>query len=197
MQKKQITPFVFASFALFAGSTLASAGAITGKVAAAKGPSVVYVEGIDGKTLPAAAKPTTIDQEGLMFQPHVAVVQAGTTVNFLNRDRVAHNIFWPSVSGNKKLGHNLGTWPTGETRPFTFNTPGVVPLLCNVHPEMSAYLVVVPTPYYAMTDDSGNYTLSDVPSGQYRVSAWHEGMKVQTKPVTVASTVPLDFALSK
>ena len=72
------------------------------------------------------------------------VVQVGATVEFLNSDKVAHNIFWPAISGNKKLSHNLGTWPIGQKREFKFDTPGVVPLLCNVHPEMSAYIVVSP-----------------------------------------------------
>jgi hypothetical protein len=69
---------------------------------------------------------------------------------------VQHNVFWTSVSGDKKAGHNLGTWPKGEKRPFTFDKAGVVPLLCNVHPEMAGYLIVSPTPYFAETDDSGN-----------------------------------------
>jgi hypothetical protein len=62
---------------------------------------------------------------------------------------------------------------------------------------MSAYVVVVPTPYYATTDDSGSYSLANLPDGQYNVSAWHEGMKVQTKPVSVANSATLDFALSR
>ena len=177
--------------------TLAWAGTLTGKVAAGKGPSVVYVEAIAGKTFPAPAKSFTVDQKGLVFQPHITVVPIGSTVSFLNSDKVAHNVFWPSIAGNKKMSHNLGTWPTGEARSFKFDTPGAVPLLCNVHPEMSAYVVVVPTPYYAMTDDSGEYSLANLPDGQYNVSAWHEGMKVQTKPVTVANTASLDFSLSK
>ena len=75
-----------------------------------------------------------MDQKSLLFQPHILVAPVGATVEFLNSDKVAHNIFWPAISGNKKLGHNLGTWPTGEKRAFKFDTPGVVPLLCNVHP---------------------------------------------------------------
>jgi plastocyanin len=73
-----------------------------------------------------------------MFQPHITVVQVGTTVDFLNSDSVAHNVFWTSIGGNKKLGHNLGTWPKGERKSFKFDTSGAVPLFCNVHPEMSA-----------------------------------------------------------
>ena len=96
-----------------------------------------------------------------------------------------------------KLGHNLGTWPQGQSKPFTFTTPGVVPLLCNVHPEMSGFLIVSPTQYFAETDPSGNYTISDVPDGSYKVTAWHEGAKEQTKPVSVSGKTTADFTLSK
>ena len=135
---------------------------------------------------PAPAEKPVMDQKGLMFNPHVMVIQQGTTVEFLNSDSVQHNVFWPSISGNKKLGHNLGTWPKGDKRPFKFDQPGVVPLLCNVHPEMAGYIVVSPTPYFAETDASGNYKIENVPDGKYNVVAWHEGMKTQTKPVDVS-----------
>jgi plastocyanin len=182
---------VFAFPAALPGSTL------SGKVTAGKGASVVYVEAIAGKTFPSPAEHVVIDQKGLLFQPHVAAVLVGSTIEFLNSDKVAHNIFWPAVSGNKKLSHNLGTWPSGQKREFKFDTAGVVPLLCNVHPEMSAYIVVTPTPYFAVTDADGSFKIADVPDGQYTVSAWHEGMKVQSKPVKVAGDSTADFSLSK
>ena len=87
----------------------AVAGTIEGKVSPGK--SVVYVDTIQGKTFPAPSQKPVMDQKGLMFSPHVMVVQTGTTVEFMNSDSVQHNAFWPSISGNKKLGHNLGTWP--------------------------------------------------------------------------------------
>src|ERR1035438_5400136 len=121
---------------LLAASLTAHGANISGKVAAGKGASVVYVDAVAGKTFPAPTKSYVMDQKQLLFTPHVLVVQAGTTVEFLNSDKVAHNIFWPNISGNKKLGHNLGTWPSGQKRDFKFDTPGIVPLLCNVHPEM-------------------------------------------------------------
>src|SRR6266567_7150703 len=164
----------------------ASAGTISGKVSGANGESAVYVEAIAGNTFPAPTAKPVIDQKGLMFQPHIVVVEQGTTVEFLNSDKVAHNVFWPSVGGNKKLTKNLGTWPQGEKRPFKFDNPGAVPLFCNVHPEMSAYVIVVPTPYFATTDKSGEYKIEHVPDGNYTVTAWHEGAKNQSRPVTVA-----------
>src|SRR5208283_5613368 len=92
------------------------AGDIEGKVTGMKGQSVVYVDAIAGKTFPAPKEHPVIDQKGLMFVPHIVVVQQGSTVDFLNSDTVAHNVFWTAISGNKKLGHNLGTWPKGEKR---------------------------------------------------------------------------------
>jgi plastocyanin len=178
-------------------SLAANAGSISGKVSGVKDESVVYVEAIAGKTFPAPAAKPVIDQKGLMFMPHLVVVEQGTTVEFLNSDKVAHNVFWPSVGGNKKLSHNLGTWPQGEKRAFKFDTPGAVALFCNVHPEMSAYIIVTPTPYFATTDKSGAYKIDNVPDGSYTVTAWHEGAKNQSKPVTVAGEGKADFTLSK
>ncbi|MGD0791442.1 MAG: carboxypeptidase regulatory-like domain-containing protein [Terriglobales bacterium] len=178
-------------------SLAASAGTISGKVSGVNGESVVYVEAIAGKTFPAPTAKPVMDQKGLMFQPHLIVVEQGTTVEFLNSDSVAHNVFWISIGGNKKLGHNLGTWPQGEKRGFKFDNPGAVPLLCNVHPEMTGYVVVSPTPYFTKTDKSGAYKIENVPDGSYTVTAWHEGAKNQSKPVAVAGDSKADFTLSK
>ncbi len=178
-------------------SVAASAGTISGKVSGVNGESVVYVEAIAGKTFPAPAAKPVIDQKGLMFVPHIVAVEQGTTVEFLNSDKVAHNVFWISVGGNKKLGHNLGTWPQGEKRPFKFDNPGSIALLCNVHPEMSGYVIVSPTPYFAVSDKSGAYKIENVPDGSYSVTAWHEGAKNSTKPVAVAGDSKADFTLSK
>src|SRR5579864_5216852 len=177
-------------------------GDITGKVSGGKGVSVVYLEAIPGKTFPPPTKTfvmktSIMDQKSLLFQPHVLAVPMGTTVEFLNSDNLAHNIFWPSINGNKKLGHNMGTWPMGQKRAFKFDMPGIVPLLCNAHAEMSGYIIVTPTPFYAETDASGAFKIANVPAGSYTVTAWHEGFKTQSKPVTVAGQATVDFALSK
>ena len=173
------------------------AGTISGKVSGMKGRSVVYVDTIAGKTFPAPKEHPVMDQKGLLFSPHIMAVQQGTTVEFLNSDNVQHNVFWSAIGNDKKAGHNMGTWPKGEKRPYTFDKAGVVPLLCNVHPEMGGYIVVSPTPYFAETDDSGNYTIKDVPDGSYNVVVWHEGAKNQTKPVTVSGDTKADFTVSK
>jgi len=178
-------------------SNIANAGTIQGKVTGVSGPAVIYVDSISGKTFPAPEQHAQVDQRGLAFDPKLLVVQSGTTVDFQNDDSVQHNVFWPSVGGNKKEAHNLGTWPKGDKRSYKFTQPGVVPLLCNVHPEMSGYIVVSPTPYFAKTDAGGNYTLQNVPDGKYNVVAWHEGSKQQVKPVVVIGTGTADFALGR
>ncbi|MGZ7103476.1 MAG: carboxypeptidase regulatory-like domain-containing protein [Candidatus Angelobacter sp.] len=171
---------------------LSFAGSIKGKVAPGK--SVVYLE----STAPVPAttdKTPTMDQKGLRFEPHVMVIQVGTTVEFLNSDKVQHNVFWPSISGDKKKTHNMGTWPQGQKKAFKFNDPGVVTLLCNVHPEMAGYIIVSPTPYFAETDADGAYTIANVPDGQYTVNAWHEGKKLQSKKIAVKGDTAADFTL--
>ena len=182
------------------GMTLAaSAGSISGKVSGVSGESVVWIDTIQGKTFPAPAEHPVMDQKGLLFQPHIMVVEAGTTVDFPNSDKVAHNVFWPSlIQGGKKLpGKNLGTWPQGEKRSFKFDQPGVASLLCNVHPEMSGYVVVAPPPYFALTDKNGEFKIANVPDGPYNVVAWHEGAKNQSKAVMVSGDTKADFTLSK
>jgi len=193
---KKTLAILTATLALTASSL---GGSISGKLSGVTGSSVIYVDTIAGKSFPAPDQHPVINQKGLQILPHILVVQTGTTVDFLNSDKVAHNVFWPSVQGGGKKapGHNLGTWPQGEKRSFKFDQAGVAPILCNVHPEMSGYLVIVPTPYFAQTDSSGAYKVENVPDGQYTVTAWHEGSKTQSKPVVVSGDVKADFTLSK
>ena len=173
------------------------AGDISGKVSGMKGHSVVYVDAVPGKTFPAAKEHPIMNQKGLLFAPHIMVVQQGTTVEFLNSDTVQHNVYWSAISGDKKAGHNMGTWPKGEKRPFTFDKAGIVALLCNVHPEMDGYIIVSPTPYFAETDDSGGYKIKDVPDGSYNLVVWHEGAKTQSKAVTISGASTADFTVTK
>ena len=158
----------------------------------------VYVDAIPDKKFDAPTAKPVVDQTKMAFVPHVIVVQAGTTVEFLNSDPVGHNVYWPSISGNKKLSHNLGTWPKGEKKSFQFNDVGVASLLCNVHPEMSGYIVVAPTPYFAVTDKSGNYEIKNVPPGKYTLKTWSEDGKVTTQAVEVgAGTATADLTVKK
>ena len=105
----------------------------------------------------------------MTFVPHVIVVQQGTTVEFLNSDPVGHNVYWPSISGNKKLAHNMGTWPQGAEEVVPIQRSRRASLLCNVHPEMSGYVVVAPTPYFAVTDKDGNFDNQGCSPGHYTI----------------------------
>lgn len=145
----------------------------------------VYIDAIPDKTFPAPAQHALMDQRKMTFVPHVLVVLKGTTVEFLNSDPVGHNVYWPSINGNKKLAQNLGTWPKDQKKSFTFSDLGAAALLCNVHPEMSGYVVAVPTPYFAVTDKEGRFVIKDVPPGKYSLKTWSE----QGKPVTQAIEV--------
>jgi plastocyanin len=158
----------------------------------------VYVDVIADKKFDAPKDQVVIDQRKMAFIPHVVALQQGTTVEFLNSDAVGHNVYWPSISGNKKLSHNLGTWPKGEKKPFQFNDLGVASLLCNVHPEMSGYVVVVPTPYFAVTDKDGNFEIKSVPAGKYTLKTWSEDGKPTTQAVDVSgATATVDLTVKK
>jgi plastocyanin len=194
--KLRFTALLITLFVVLACTALA--GEIKGNITAQgmRSPEgmVVYIDAIAGKTFAPPKESVVMDQKKLTFIPHVLPVLKGTTVDFLNSDSVGHNVYWPSISGNKKLAHNLGTWPQGVKKSYTFDELGAAPLLCNVHPEMSAYVVVVPTPYFAVTNAQGEYTIKDVPSGKYTLKVWSEQGKPVEQPVEVsgaASTVNL------
>jgi len=158
----------------------------------------VYVDAIPGKHFDAPAQHVVVDQLKMTFVPHVAVVLQGTTVDFLNSDPVGHNVYWPSISGNKKLAHNLGTWPKGERKSFQFNNLGVASLLCNVHPEMSGYVVVVATPYFAVAGKDGSFEIKNVPPGTYTLKTWSEEGKPTTQSITVGSSaLKVDLTVKK
>jgi len=189
------------SFALFFADA-GRAGGVKGKVTVQgiKSPEniAVYVDAIPGKKFDPPAEHVAVDQRKMNFVPRVTVVVQGTTVDFVNSDSVGHNVYWPSISGNKKLAHNLGTWPKGEKKSFQFNDPGAASLLCNVHPEMSAFVVIAPTPYSAVTDSDGSFEIKDVPPGTYTLKTWSEDGKVTTQSVTVASgTANVELTVKK
>jgi plastocyanin len=175
------------------------AGEIHGKVAC-KGvkdcaDAVVYVAAVPGKTFPAPAEHARIDQLNLVFHPHVLAVLAGTTVDFLNSDAVLHNVFSPDACADK---FNLGTWPKGQTKSYTFKKECVASLLCKVHPEMEAFVVVVATPWFAQAKADGSYAIAGVPDGAYTLKVWHPKLKGAEKPVTVAGgAAEADFEIAR
>jgi plastocyanin len=191
-------PGIVAKAAIAASITLALAGVnwgneVKGKVNVQGIKSAesiaVYVDAIPDKKFDPSKDHVVVDQRKMSFIPHVVAVQQGTTVEFLNSDPVGHNVYWPSISGNKKLSHNLGTWPKGEKKPFQFNDLGAASLLCNVHAEMSGYVVVVPTPYFAVTDKEGNFEIKNIPAGKYTLKTWSEDGKPTTQAVDVSAAI--------
>lgn len=160
-------------------ANLSFAGNISGKITAkgAKngGDAVVYIAKITGKTFDPPKEHPLMDQKNLSFKPHVLPILAGTTVDFMNSDDVLHNVFSPDQCTGK---FNLGSWPKGQKKSYTFKEPGcAATLLCNVHPEMEGYVFVVETPYFAVSDKDGAYTIKDVPPGKYTLKIWHEKLK--------------------
>lgn len=150
--------------------------------------AVVSIEAPD-LTFTPPAQPVKIDQKGFRFVPHVTVVVPGTTVRFLNNDPEPHNVYSPEGR------YNLGTWPTGETRDHVFEKPGIFTQLCNIHPDMLAYVVVVETPYFAVTDAEGRFEVKGVPPGDYLVWAWHEKKDGLEREITVEAGQVLDLDL--
>jgi plastocyanin len=198
---------IAAKATIAASITLALAGAswaneITGKVSVQGIKSseniAVYVDVIADKKFDPPKDHVVVDQKKMAFIPHVVAVQQGTTVDFLNSDAVGHNVYWPSISANKKLSHNLGTWPKDQKKPFQFNDLGTASLLCNVHPEMSGYVVVVPTPYFAVTDKDGSFEIKNIPAGKYTLKTWSEDGKPTTQAVDVsAATATVELTVKK
>jgi plastocyanin len=120
-------------------------------------------------TPPARPAPQLV-QRNKSFEPHVLVVQAGAVVEFPNKDPFFHNVF--SLFDGKRF--DLGLYEAGSSRSVHFDRPGVSFLFCNIHPEMSAIVVAVETPYFGVSDRAGHVTISSVPDGRYQMQAWYE-----------------------
>ena len=118
-------------------ASLAQAGEVRGKVSAAELKSIaniaVYVDAIPGKKFDPPVQHVPVDQRNLKFTPHTIIILRGTTVDFLNSDQVAHNVFWPSINGDKRLRHNLTVVSPSQKKSFQFNDLGAAQMLCNLH----------------------------------------------------------------
>ena len=177
----------FALVALLGYPARLKAGDIVGKVSVAKpDQSIVYLETVPG-TFPAAR--TTVGQRNKMFTPFVVPVVQGSTVEFHNSDDLAHNVL--GVGSDE---FNLGSFGKGMTREHTFNKPGQVTLLCNVHPEMEAHVLVLQNPYFARPNGNGEFHLVNVPPGDYVIKAWYDRkVKKQNVKVPASGSVTVDF----
>ncbi len=180
----------------------ANAGDIQGKVSTEanktkyKANTIVFVEKVDGNFKPPAKNPE-MNQKNLMFIPRVLPVVVGTTVDFLNSDDVLHNVFTPDGCAGK---FNLGSWKKGEVRTHKYDKVGCNSvLLCNVHPDMEAYIIVLQNPYFCVTDKDGNFTIKNVPVGKYTIKVWNEKLKADSQEVIVKASgkVELNFNLKK
>jgi plastocyanin len=156
--------------------------------------AVVYVDAIAGKTFAPPAEHAQMDQKNMAFTPHVLPVVVGTTVDFLNSDAVLHNVFSPDTCADR---FNLGTWPKGQKKSFTFKKPCFATLLCRVHPEMEGFVLALPTSYSAVTAADGSYEIKDVPDGSYTVKVWHPKLKETQKSVAVKGATEVDFEITK
>jgi plastocyanin len=175
------------------------AGSITGtvNVKGLRSPAnvLVYIAKAPSVDVDVSAAKSVMDQRDLTFIPHVLPILAGSTVQFPNNDKVAHNVF--SLSRTKTF--NFGSYGPGESKTVLFDKPGVVELRCDVHAEMSAYILVMRNPYWALTDDKGHFKipdreyleqhgvkgLKDLPPGSYVVKTWNEKLKTQEATVEV------------
>jgi len=119
----------------------------------------------------AIAKHVTLDQRNLQFVPHVLAVQVGTVVDFPNDDRVFHNVF--SFRDGKVF--DLGMYPVGAVHHVTFDKPGLSRVFCNIHPGMAAYVLAVDSPYFAVSNAAGSFSIASVEPGTYTYHAWRAG----------------------
>jgi plastocyanin len=138
-----------------------------GRPAADLSETVVYLEG--AKASPKPAK-VTMTMKAKAFQPRLVVVPVGGTVEFPNEDPIFHNVF--SVSGENRFDLDLYKRPKSGS--WTFQHPGIVRVYCNIHPQMSAIVVVRDNPYYAKASADGSFVIENVPAGKYLLKAWHE-----------------------
>jgi plastocyanin len=177
------------NMAALAAGPDSNSGAIVGTVTVNGHPTsdvVISLEGIpplsEKNPHPAANhQHVTMVQRDQKFSPYVLPVLVGTTVEFPNDDKIWHNIY--SASKVKKF--DLGLYGPGQSKTVTFDTPGVVRILCNVHPTMEAYIVVEDRPSFASPDARGNYRFEGIPLGSYHVQVWHPSLGVKTESFTL------------
>jgi plastocyanin len=184
--RARLAPVLLACMgALAAHGAAAQTGRVEGTVAVARGAAtatVVYLVAVEPRTYAPPSSAAMIDQVQLRFVPQVMAVVAGTVVEFPNSDPILHNVFSPRGPGD---GFNLGTYPPGETRSRRFVEPGVHVILCHMHPDMVAYIAVVPTPYHAVVGADGAFVMDDVPAGRYTLRVWRSRRHAQDHEIVV------------
>jgi len=142
-----------------------------------------YIAYTKEKGLPA--KPPIVDQWNVEFMPHVLPVLKGSTIDFPNTDTVRHNVYSSDPIPGVKLKISLGTYGPDVIKTIRLEKAGVIQLRCNVHQEMSAYIVVLDNPYFTVTNKKGEFTIDNVPPGGYTLKTWHEKLKTVSMEVIV------------
>lgn len=144
----------------------------------------VYIEkGLDGKDFEAPSTPVVINQQGCWFRPRVLGIQVGQPLEVINSDPVTHNIH-PMPSMNREWNHSMGPGDDPITRKFT-KPEIMIPVKCNIHSWMHAFIGVLNHPYFATTGDDGSYTLPNLPPGTYTVAVWQEKLGTTRRQITV------------
>ncbi len=154
----------------------------------------IFVRDIPDRKFALPRTNPVMDQKNLVYTPHVLPVLVGSSVDFLNSDEVRHNVY--STKDSAKV-FNLGTYEAGVVKRTLLDRVGVVSLLCNVHAEMSAHVVVCQNPYFATVDkQAGTFTIRHVPAGTHRLAVFHEKVRAEDVEVTVreGKTVRVEFA---
>jgi plastocyanin len=131
---------------------------------------VVWLTPTKGEAPRPPEKVYKLTQKNKHFEPHLLVVPVGSAVVFPNQDPFFHNVF--SVYEGTRF--DLGLYESGSSKEVRFRRPGPSYIFCNIHPEMSAVIMVMTTPYYATSDAEGNYSIEGVPPGEYDFSVWYE-----------------------
>ena len=160
---------------------------------------VLYLEG-DSTRLPGSAarlearRHGSIAQHDERFVPHVLAVVQGATIDFPNQDDIFHNVFSLSSAAGAG-GFDLGRYPKGSSRSWTFPRPGTVLVFCHIHSDMSAIVLVLENPFFASPDESHRFVIDDVPEGDYTLIGWHERIKPITRRVhvTAGQATTVDF----
>ena len=144
--------------------------------------AVVWIENAPrGDTWPAGAEKPTIDQRGCAFVPRVVVVPVGGTVDFLNNDRLLHNIH---ATPKLNVAFNR-TQPKDRTIPITFSKAEIVRIDCDLHSWMRSWVVVADHPFYRVTQGDGAFAFDNLPPGRYRLQIWHERLGTATREIAV------------